>query len=71
MINISVSEPVWQALASRGKFGETEDDVLRRAFNLPANSKAIGAPHASPSQAPHPVLRRSATGHGARSLQIE
>jgi len=39
MRSILVSEPVWQAIASRGKFGETEDDVLRREFKLPPNSK--------------------------------
>ena len=38
MHNITVTEPVWQAIASRGKFGETEDDVLRRVFNLPVVS---------------------------------
>lgn len=32
---ISISQPVWEAIASRGKFGETEDDVLRRVFGLP------------------------------------
>jgi hypothetical protein len=26
------SEEVWQAIAERGKFHETEDDVLRRIF---------------------------------------
>jgi hypothetical protein len=35
---ILVSEPVWHAIAERGKFGETEDDVLRREFKLPPNS---------------------------------
>jgi len=35
---ISISEPVWEAIASRGKFGETEDDVLRRVFGLPVLS---------------------------------
>ena len=34
MKSISVSLPVWEAIASRGKFGETEDDVLRRVFGL-------------------------------------
>jgi hypothetical protein len=38
MRTILVSEPVWQAIANRGKFGETEDDVLRREFELPLNS---------------------------------
>ena len=35
MKSISISEPVWEAIAGRGKFGETEDDVLRRVFGLP------------------------------------
>jgi hypothetical protein len=41
MRTILVSEPVWQAIANRGKFGETEDDVLRREFKLPANPNPI------------------------------
>ncbi len=35
MRNITVTDPVWEAIASRGRFGETEDDVLRRVFGLP------------------------------------
>ena len=35
MRNIKVSADVWQEIATRGKFGETEDDVLRRVFELP------------------------------------
>ena len=31
---IQISDAVWNAIAERGKFGETEDDVLRRVFNL-------------------------------------
>ncbi len=31
---IRISEEVWQAIADQGKFGETEDDVLHRVFNL-------------------------------------
>jgi negative regulator of replication initiation len=38
MRNIRISEEVWQAIAREGKFGETEEDVLRRAFKLPAIS---------------------------------
>jgi hypothetical protein len=38
MRSIRVSEEVWQAIASRGKFGQTEDDVLRTVFELPTNS---------------------------------
>lgn len=36
MISILISQPVWDAVAARGKFGETPDDVLRRQFGLPA-----------------------------------
>jgi len=39
MQNILVSDAVWEAIASREKFGETEDDVLRREFKLPPNPK--------------------------------
>lgn len=35
MRTINISEPVWKAIADLGKFGETEEDVLRRVFSLP------------------------------------
>ena len=38
MRTIRMSEEVWQAIASHGKFGETEDDVLRRILKLPSQS---------------------------------
>lgn len=44
MKSISISQPVWDAIASRGKFGETEDDVLRRVFGLPSRSTSEPAP---------------------------
>jgi hypothetical protein len=34
MRTIRVSTEVWDAIAARGKFGETPDDVLRRVFLL-------------------------------------
>ena len=40
MRKIEVSEEVWEAIAARGKFGEKEDDVLRRVFELSANSSS-------------------------------
>jgi len=56
MRSIRISEEVWQAIATRGKFGETEDDVLRRVFDLPSNGMhnehqpSTGAEHqASPN----------------------
>ena len=42
MRSIRMSEEVWQTIANQGKFGETEDDVLRRIFKLPANSSRTG-----------------------------
>ena len=40
MRTIKVSDEVWEAMAERGTFGETEDDVLRRAFNLPPSPRS-------------------------------
>ena len=40
---IRISESVWDAIAERGKFGETEDDVLRRVFGLPPDVESLGA----------------------------
>lgn len=34
MRTIRISEEVWKEIAKLGKFGETEDDVLRRVFGL-------------------------------------
>ena len=34
MRSIEVSREVWDEIAKRGRFGETEDDVLRRVFNI-------------------------------------
>ncbi|HUA68710.1 MAG TPA: hypothetical protein VMA13_09195 [Candidatus Saccharimonadales bacterium] len=38
MKTIRISEEVWAAIAAHGKFGETEDDVLRRVFKLSPNN---------------------------------
>lgn len=34
MRSIRISDEVWDEIAKRGKFGETEDDALRRVFGL-------------------------------------
>ena len=34
MRTVRISDEVWNAIAQRGKFGETPDDVLRRVFNI-------------------------------------
>lgn len=38
MRTIKISQEVWEEIAKRGKFGETEDDVLRRIFNIGSSS---------------------------------
>lgn len=43
MRKIMVSDEVWQAIAAKGKFGETEDDVLRRLFHLEPRTNPISA----------------------------
>ena len=42
MRSARISEEVWDAIASRGKFGESVDDVLRRVFQLPPNRADSG-----------------------------
>lgn len=49
MRSINVSLQVWQAIADKGKFGESEDDVLRRVFGLPALTETRAAPSPSNS----------------------
>ncbi len=34
MRTIRVTDEVWKAIASRGQFGETENDVLERVFDI-------------------------------------
>lgn len=34
MRTIRISDEVWEEIAKRGKFSETEDDVLRRIFEI-------------------------------------
>ncbi|HTA65858.1 MAG TPA: hypothetical protein VK753_10175 [Xanthomonadaceae bacterium] len=57
---ITVSEPVWQAIAARGKFGETEDDVLRRVFGLTEDTNPPGDHQTN--QASQPPVRPRVTG---------
>lgn len=58
MRSIQVSEAVWQEIAKRGNFGETEDDVLRRVFDLPPTSEGI------PSPMPDPKEQQVSSGSG-------
>src|SRR4051812_2346102 len=39
MKTIRVSDEVWNAIAAQGRFGETEDIVLRRIFKLPTEGE--------------------------------
>lgn len=41
MKKITISEEVWQEIANRGKFGEAEEDVLRRVFDLPPAAQSV------------------------------
>jgi hypothetical protein len=50
MRSIRISEEVWQEVAARGRFGETEDDVLRRIFDLPNNGTHNGRQASSGSE---------------------
>jgi len=60
MRSIRISDQVWDAIAQIGKFGETEDDVLRRVFSIgPANQSDTGVPSALDD-----ALARSAQGSG-------
>jgi hypothetical protein len=63
MKGILVSEAVWNAIAALGKFGETEDDVLRRVFKLPV----CPAAEAALMQPPQVGLRKAARSSGPRS----
>ncbi|NIR49357.1 hypothetical protein GWO43_12730 [candidate division KSB1 bacterium] len=40
MRTIRISQEVWNAIAERGKFGETPDDVLRRVFKIKPNDRS-------------------------------
>lgn len=63
MKNIRVSEEVWAAIAGRGRFGETEDDVLRRAFNVHTRSEKVLFIARRQRYATHRMSARVANGH--------
>lgn len=41
MRTIEISDEVWDGIAKHGKFGETEDDVLRRILGVPPQSSEV------------------------------
>lgn len=45
---IRISDEVWDEIAKRGKFGETEDDVLRRVFELNVQGGGENGPVSRP-----------------------
>ena len=57
MRTIRVSDEVWDEIAKRGKFGETEDDVLRRVFGLGNNVRGANAMLAAQSKPQRPTAR--------------
>lgn len=68
---IRVSEEVWQAIAARGSFGETENDVLERVFGIDKPkqtrppmqvSRATASPHHK--RQPFATIRMSAEVRG-------
>jgi hypothetical protein len=81
MRNIKITEEVWQAIASRGKFGEIEDDVLRRVFELPPSLmntgvQTLGRSEVSSYRTPSGprrsiALNRMSTYIGRNQLNIE
>jgi len=80
MRSIRVSEEVWQAIAGRGKFGESEDDVLRRILDLPQNSageinsltgSARGSYRASTGRSRSMAKQRMTSYIGNNQLYIE
>ena len=42
MRTIRISEEVWNAIAERGRFGETPEDVLRRVFEIEGRRSGNG-----------------------------
>jgi len=66
MRRIEISEMVWEAIAVHGKFGETEDDALRRILKLPAQDSAQDRATA-PSSQPESRMRPMPLTGSARS----
>jgi hypothetical protein len=64
MRKISISDEVYGAIATRGKFGETEDDVLRRVFEIAEDS-------AEPVPSSRRTFRRRVLSERTMSVRIE
>jgi len=57
MKTIRISDEVWDEIAKKGKFGETEDDVLRRIFSIAGPSRPT--PRPMPPRVKKATLRMS------------
>jgi len=76
MRSIRISDEVWDAIAAKGRFGETEDDVLRRVFGvndegLPTTatrSVAVAIPLAQRLSPRHANIRMHAGVHSDQLL---
>jgi len=64
---IEVSKAVWEAIATRGQFGETPDDVLRRVMELP-EAEAGESYYARPLPVPVPGASDSGDSGGQDRL---
>jgi negative regulator of replication initiation len=61
MKTIRISEEAWTAIAAQGKFGETEDDVLRRVLKISPNSSQSNGSSANESNKQYGWKERRAT----------
>ena len=70
MRHVKLTEDVWQKIAEHGQFGETEDDVLRRVFELPPvtveehNKRRRGGGHRGRGNTRYATQRMSARIEG-------
>ena len=65
MRDISISDEVWEEIAKQGKFGETEDDVLRRVFDIQGHVEMRLTPPRPRKPRQHYATRRMHSGvHG-------
>jgi negative regulator of replication initiation len=57
MKTIKISQAVWDAIANKGKFGETENDVLERIFEI-KKEETVMIPHCQNSYQRKPFATR-------------
>lgn len=69
MRSIRVSDEVWEAIAASGRFGETEDDVLRRLLGVDVPRAAKGTTPPAPALAPSSARPRP--GHSVDPMSAE